>query len=110
MKRTAELARREVRGFILKFLYDAYPEGITLKLIEALLPPWGYFCSQADIRKAMHCLLDLHLVNTRDVQLPADISPQIKVYLTALGYQFVVENKRDSNIILPAELDHAQEI
>lgn len=107
MRRTAELARREIRGFMLKFLYDAYPEGITLKLIEALLPPWGYFCSQADIRKALGYLLDRNLVITRDVELPADISPQIKVHLTALGYRFLVENERDPEIILPAELDNA---
>lgn len=105
--RTADLARKEIRGFVLKFLYDAYPEGITLKLIEALLPPWGYFCSQQEIRAAVHHLLDKHLVDTRDIELPADISPQIKVYLTALGYQFLITRKRDPEIILPAELDNA---
>lgn len=106
-RRTAELARREVRGFVLKFLYDAYPEGITLKLIEALLPPWGYFCSQTDIQQALRHLLDRNLVSTRDVELPADLSPQIKIYLTAPGYQFIVERERDPQIILPAELDNA---
>lgn len=107
MKRSAKLARREVRGFILKFLYDAYPEGISLKLVEALLPPWGYFCSQTDIRRAISYLLDKNLAATTNVDLPADISPQIKVHLTVPGYQMIVEKKRDANIIMPAELDNA---
>jgi hypothetical protein len=55
----------------------------------------------------VHHLLDKHLVDTRDIELPADISPQIKVYLTALGYQFLITRKRDPEIILPAELDNA---
>ena len=107
MKRTTELATREIRGFLLKFLYDSYPEGITLKLMEALLPPWGYFCSQKDIRRALNYLLDKNMVVTRDIDLPADINSQIKVYLTARGYGFLVEKERDPEIIPPAELDDA---
>jgi hypothetical protein len=103
-KRINTLIMREIRGFILKFAHDQYPHGITLALIEALLPPWGYLVTQTEIRKALAHLLEHRYVETRDVQLPAVTNSAMQIYLTARGFAYY-EGRcgDDAAIVIPAE-------
>ena len=106
MNRSSVLLTQEMRGFILKFMKDTYPHGITLKLIEALLPPWGYFVTQVEIRAAAVYLINHGLAETR-MPLPADMNSVTQLFLTAKGHGvFSSQAVGDLEIILPRE--HAQ--
>jgi len=41
----------QVKGLVLRFLEKMYPDGLTVKFIEALLYDWGIFCTEEDPKK-----------------------------------------------------------
>jgi len=91
----------QVRGLILQFLEKMYPDGLTIKFIEALLYDWGIFCPEEELlKKHVNYLISKGYVEAHDVELPAPLSKVKKIRLTTKGKALLSREFIDSNVSL----------
>ena len=76
----------QINGYILSFLNKMYPDGLTIKFIEALLYDWGIFITEQQLlTKNIKYLLSKGYIESKDVELPAPLHRVQKVWLTEKG-------------------------
>jgi hypothetical protein len=91
----------QVKGLVLRFLEKMYPDGLTVKFIEALLYDWGIFCTEEELLKNhINYLISKGYVEAHDIELPAPVSKIKKVRLTPKGKALLSGEFIDSNISL----------
>ena len=89
----------QVKGLILEFLEKMYPEGLTVKFIEALLYDWGIFCTEGELLKNhINYLISKGYIEAHDVELPAPLSKVKKVRITPKGKALLSGEFIDSNV------------
>ncbi|WP_456463482.1 hypothetical protein [Persephonella sp.] len=81
-----ETLEYQVNGYILTFLNKMYPDGLTIKFIEALLYDWGVFITEQELLKQnIKYLLSKGYIEGKDIDLPAPLHKVKKVRLTEKG-------------------------
>ncbi len=89
----------QTNGLILKFLSKMYPDGLTVKFIEALLYDWGIFTSDEELlKKNISYLISKGYVEGHDVELPAPIHKVKKVKITPKGKALLEGEFIDKNV------------
>jgi len=89
----------QVKGLILQMLNKMYPDGLTVKFIEALLYDWGIFCTEEELLKNhVSYLISRGYVEAHDVELPAPLSKVKKVRITPKGKALLSGEFIDSNV------------
>ena len=91
----------QVKGLILKLLNKMYPDGLTLKFVEALLYDWGIFCTEEELlKKHVSYLINKGYIEAHDVELPAPINKVKKIRITPKGKALLSGEFIDSNVDL----------
>ena len=91
----------QTNGLILKFLSKMYPDGLTVKFIEALLYDWGIFMTEEQLlKKNISYLISKGYVEAHDIELPAPVSKIKEVRLTPKWKALLSGEFIDSNISL----------
>lgn len=97
-----ELAK-QINGFVLMFLNKMYPDGLTIKFIEALLYDWRIFTTEHTLLKEnIKYLLSKGYIESEDVELPAPIHHVKKVRLTEKGKALLEGQIIDPNVKIEA--------
>ena len=76
---------KQVRGLLLKFLNQLYPEGATAAFLEGLLADWQVFIGRSTVLKELRWLLDKGYIEAKGVTLPAPIDKIEKFVITPKG-------------------------
>ncbi len=80
------IIKHQVNGKILSFLDRMYPDGLTIKFIEALLYDWGVFIPESQlVKEHISYLISKGYIEGKDVQLPAPLHKVKKVKITEKG-------------------------
>lgn len=82
----SEMLQKQVNGLILQFLNKMYPDGLTIKFIEALFYDWGIFITEHELLKEhISYLASKGYIEGKDIQLPAPIFKVKKIQITEKG-------------------------
>lgn len=95
----SEMLNSQINGLILTFLSKMYPDGLTIKFIEALLYDWEIFITEEDLVKTnLKYLLSKGYIEVKDIELPAPIHKVKKVRITEKGKALVSGEMIDVNV------------
>jgi len=96
-----DILNAQTNGLILKFLDKMYPDGLTVKFIEALLYDWGIFMTEEQLlKKNISYLISKGYIEGHDVEIPAPIHKVKKVKITPKGKALLEGEFIDQNVRL----------
>lgn len=95
----SDIIRKQINGYILMFLDRMYPDGLTIKFIEALLYDWGIFTTEEQLLKDnINYLISKGYIKGKDIELPAPLHKVRKVKITEKGKALIDGQLMDPNV------------
>ena len=91
---------RQIRGLILKFLDQLYPDWATAAFLEGLLADWRIFINRRSVYEELRWLMDRGYVETKGVSLPAPVDRVDKFVITPKGKALLAGEMMDTEILL----------
>jgi len=94
------LLEKQIRGLILKFLEQLYPDGATAAFIEGLLADWQVFICRREVLENLRFLIDRGYVEVKGIKLPSPFEKVEKFVITPKGKALLSGEMIDSGISL----------
>ncbi len=91
---------KQIRGLILKFLDQLYPDGATAAFLEGLLADWRIFICKRSVLEELRWLMDRGYVEAKGVPLPAPVDRVDKFVITPKGKALLAGEMMDAGILL----------
>ena len=93
-----KLLERQIRGLILKFLKQLYPDGATVAFLEGLLADWQIFVYRQVVEDHLRWLLNRGYIEAKGVTLPAPVDQIDKFVITPKGKALISGELIDAGV------------
>jgi len=89
---------KQVRGLILKFLEQLYPDGATPAFLEGLLADWQVFICRREVLEHLKFLINRGYVEAKGIKLPAPADKVEKFVITPKGKALLSGEMMDAGV------------